>query len=434
MIKLPQIRDVWNRDANVRAFSYVLRRGESSLKPVAYTMRWPGLGKPVAYFSDFSKHPRIFEPTYGGLKSSAAGAYQITATTYDDFAPRLGITSFTPEDQDALYVAIVESEGALADVMRGDLDAAIPKLLNRWTSLPDAAENFGRYTMAEAWRIFQEYGGTPVGVLTQPAAPIEDKSTYIEVDSQETAMPLPAFLPPLLIGLAQQLFTLFTPIGQSKIADAVNKGLKSGDKTVGENVAKVVLETAQKALGIPDQATPEATAVAVVAAAQEAQKQAEAKVAVAEAKVAQAEAVAQAEQAAIAYLDAIAPLVDKLHEMSKAEWTAEVVSQDAAAQRAMVSPAEDWMAKTLVSGIIGMSAVLILFVLAVAVAQIVLLPSRAPTTEVWAAATGIIGTTLGILGTVFAFRFGTTRNSAGKDVLIGELSRKQLRQLGVREG
>ena len=67
--------------ANVGAFLRVIREGESSQEPVAYRMRWGGLGKPVAYFDDFSKHPRIFEPTTGGRQSSAAGAYQIVATT-----------------------------------------------------------------------------------------------------------------------------------------------------------------------------------------------------------------------------------------------------------------------------------------------------------------------------------------------------------------
>jgi hypothetical protein len=50
-----------------------------------------------ATFTGFEQHPRIFERGPKG-PSSAAGRYQITATTYD----RLGGGSFSPEAQDAM--------------------------------------------------------------------------------------------------------------------------------------------------------------------------------------------------------------------------------------------------------------------------------------------------------------------------------------------
>ena len=40
-------------------------------------------------------------------------------------------------------------------------------------------------------------------------------------------------------------------------------------------------------------------------------------------------------------------------------------------------------------------------------------------TEVWAALTGVSGTLLGILGTIYAYRFASTQQSATKNALIG---------------
>jgi muramidase (phage lysozyme) len=67
-------------------------------------------------FNDFSKHPRIVGLRTKEGPSTAAGKYQITKTTYDDFAPKLGITDFSPRSQDRLAVAIFQKEKALADI------------------------------------------------------------------------------------------------------------------------------------------------------------------------------------------------------------------------------------------------------------------------------------------------------------------------------
>jgi hypothetical protein len=55
-----------------------------------------------------------------------------------------------------------------------------------------------------------------------------------------------------------------------------------------------------------------------------------------------------------------------------------------------------------------------------------------PSTEVWAAITGIIGSVFGIAGTLYAFRFGTSRTSSAKDAtnaaLAGELSNRSIQR------
>lgn len=101
-------------------------------------------------FSDYSDHPRqyvtIEEGPNKGKKSSAAGKFQITASTYDTYAPMLGITDFSPESQLKLaaYLAALSYEGDIdTDLKSGDpakLTAIARALSGQWTSLPGGIE------------------------------------------------------------------------------------------------------------------------------------------------------------------------------------------------------------------------------------------------------------------------------------------------------
>lgn len=94
--------------------------------------------------SDYSKHPGIVGLTTADGPSTAAGKYQITKTTYDDFAPRLGITDFSPESQDKIAKAIIEQAGVMGAVESGDFATAIGKLGGRWASLPSSKYKQGK--------------------------------------------------------------------------------------------------------------------------------------------------------------------------------------------------------------------------------------------------------------------------------------------------
>ena len=87
-------------------------------------------------FTDYSKHPGIVGITTKEGPSTAAGKYQITKTTYDYYAPKLGITDFSPASQDAIAKAILKAKDAEGDVIKGDFDAAHSKLGSTWASLP----------------------------------------------------------------------------------------------------------------------------------------------------------------------------------------------------------------------------------------------------------------------------------------------------------
>lgn len=89
-------------------------------------------------FTDFRAHPRIVGLVTKEGPSTAAGKYGITATTYDDYAPKIGVRDFSPDSQDKLAIAIIKRRGALEDVQRGDFNAAIAKLGSTWASFPSS--------------------------------------------------------------------------------------------------------------------------------------------------------------------------------------------------------------------------------------------------------------------------------------------------------
>jgi hypothetical protein len=121
------------------------------------------------------------------------------------------------------------------------------------------------------------------------------------------------------------------------------------------------------------------------------------------------------EEQSLDYFERLAPLLDKLASYDQQTWGAEIESQNAAAAR---FPDTTDFAKPLVYGVMIMCALLITLVGGIVTTQVVLSVDHVAETASWAALTGIIGTTFGILGTIYAFRFGTSRNSSAKDMVI----------------
>jgi muramidase (phage lysozyme) len=115
---------------NVAAWLRVLREGESSQNEDAFTELYGG-----THFESFGDHPRKHFPLPDGRNTSAAGAYQITETTWNDWTAHLGQMPFTPDNQDACAVWLTERAGALDDVIAGRLTHAIARCTGVWSSL-----------------------------------------------------------------------------------------------------------------------------------------------------------------------------------------------------------------------------------------------------------------------------------------------------------
>jgi muramidase (phage lysozyme) len=180
---------LYNSSGNFPAWEHVLRHGESYHDDRAWTVRWGGTNKPPKTFTDLSDHPRILEPGPKG-PSSAAGAFQITMTTWDGLA-YLKLPDFSAKSQRIAMMALTEGRGALDDVLNGRLDEAMRKCRDEWSSLPFGVDGQPTIELAEAHNVFRRYGGIEG---TQPAAPIEEVDLSGIPPREEIPMPIPAVL------------------------------------------------------------------------------------------------------------------------------------------------------------------------------------------------------------------------------------------------
>ena len=140
----------YSLDSKVAAMLATIRQFESNDD---YTILYGG-----GHFSDFSQHPDIPVPitmgVYAGDVSTAAGAYQINFPTYNQFAPPLGITDFTPASQDALGAAILQATGAYDYLDADDVQGAFRAASTRWASLPGSNAGQNPQTLANALAVY----------------------------------------------------------------------------------------------------------------------------------------------------------------------------------------------------------------------------------------------------------------------------------------
>ncbi len=95
-------------------------------------------------FSGYADHPRRLVPLPKlGIKSTAAGRYQILSRYYDHYKRTLGLPDFSPESQDRIALQLIRECRALDDIKSGRIAEAIHKCRSRWASLPGA--NYGQH-------------------------------------------------------------------------------------------------------------------------------------------------------------------------------------------------------------------------------------------------------------------------------------------------
>ncbi|MCP1489874.1 muramidase (phage lysozyme) [Pseudomonas fluorescens] len=91
-------------------------------------------------FSDYTDHPRkLVLLSKFGIKSTAAGRYQLLSKYWDSYRTSLKLTGgFTPENQDRVAIQQIREQGALKDIQAGYVTNAITRCSNIWASLPGA--------------------------------------------------------------------------------------------------------------------------------------------------------------------------------------------------------------------------------------------------------------------------------------------------------
>lgn len=131
------------------------------------------------YFSDLTQHPNIlvpFKQKDGTMnKSSAAGAYQFLISTWNRLKNKFGFSDFSGKNQDLAAIALIEEQGALDDVIRGDFQSAVNKLGGIWASLPSS-----KYKGTQPYKTWEQ-----IGVENKPTteSPTGIKKWFLEMPS-----------------------------------------------------------------------------------------------------------------------------------------------------------------------------------------------------------------------------------------------------------
>lgn len=90
-------------------------------------------------FENYSDHPRkLVTLNKAGLKSTAAGRYQLLARYFDFYKKKLGLSDFSPASQDAIALQQIKESNALPYVNAGRFEEAVKKCAHIWASLPGA--------------------------------------------------------------------------------------------------------------------------------------------------------------------------------------------------------------------------------------------------------------------------------------------------------
>lgn len=108
-------------------------------------------------FTNYSKHPNVLVSVRPGLKSTAAGRYQILKRFADAYMKQFKLPDFGPESQDKIAIQMIKEQGAYDDVQNGDIEEAIKKCSNIWASFPDNAYGQPQKTMAALLKKYESF-------------------------------------------------------------------------------------------------------------------------------------------------------------------------------------------------------------------------------------------------------------------------------------
>ncbi|WAH56527.1 glycoside hydrolase family 104 protein [Pseudomonas silvicola] len=126
---------------NVGAFLDMLAWSEGTsisryTKNNGYDVIVGGLNSPNT-FTAYAAHPNVLVTVNNaGLKSTAAGRYQLLYRYWVAYSALLKLPDFSPLSQDRIAIQQIVERKALADIKEGNIAQAISKCSNIWASLP----------------------------------------------------------------------------------------------------------------------------------------------------------------------------------------------------------------------------------------------------------------------------------------------------------
>jgi len=114
--------------------------------------------KPLLFFN-YADHPRIMVDLGNGLKSTAAGKFQLLERYFDAYKAQLDLPDFSPDSQIKIAIQQITERNALDDIDAGDIVSAIAKCSNIWASLPGAGYGQHENTLDDLTAAFVAAGG-----------------------------------------------------------------------------------------------------------------------------------------------------------------------------------------------------------------------------------------------------------------------------------
>lgn len=111
-------------------------------------------------FQGYKDHPRRLV-TLGklGIKSTAAGRYQLLSRYFDAYRNQLGLKDFSPLSQDLIAIQQIKECRALGLIEQGRFAEAVKKVKNIWASLPGAGYGQHENKLADLAAVYQKRGG-----------------------------------------------------------------------------------------------------------------------------------------------------------------------------------------------------------------------------------------------------------------------------------
>lgn len=296
---------------NLAACLAVIRACEGTSGPNGYRTLFGG----DLFDNGYVDHPRIVV-VKSGYKSTAAGAYQALAGTWDDFIKAEGPHDFSPSSQDLFARWCIQRRGALADVEAGRLRAAISKCNKEWASLPGSPYGQPVRTLAYCEQIFRTNGGNQIdGDLVREPRPDAPTAPQPSIPPS-TKEPRMGVAIPLLSSIIPQVLQLFSGRAQAQLAKV------TGDSEASAAFMQDLIGKVGQVAGVP--VVDDRTAVQAVAAITASPDPAK---------------VQELEAHALDYLEKLLPLIDKIAQLEQAGWTATEQSRGAARQ---FSSPEGW--------------------------------------------------------------------------------------------
>lgn len=111
-------------------------------------------------FDSYADHPRTIVDLGHGLKSTAAGRYQLLARYVDAYKAMLRLPDFSPESQDRIAVQQITESHALSAVEAGEFAVAINLCAHIWASLPGAGWHQHENTITALQDVYTAAGGS----------------------------------------------------------------------------------------------------------------------------------------------------------------------------------------------------------------------------------------------------------------------------------